>query len=107
MFTLYVQLQILVKAVPVKDEHSLILSWPIKPELRCYKEAPSQYIGHLLGHEAEGSLFALLKKVGKEYPTKTVVETSPLNFQDLLIFENYSAVCFKYSFPAVLCVICI
>ena len=53
----------------MKDEHSLILSWPIKPELRCYKEAPSQYIGHLLGHEAEGSLFAVLKKVGKGYPT--------------------------------------
>lgn len=57
-------LQILVKAVPVKEEHSLILCWPITPELRCYKEGPSQYISHLLGHEAEGSLFALLKSLG-------------------------------------------
>jgi insulysin len=64
-----------VKAVPVKNEHTLFLSWPIKPELRCYKEAPSQYVGHLLGHEAEGSLFAVLKKIGKQYHYASGVET--------------------------------
>jgi len=32
--------------------------------LTHYKEKPSQYIGHLLGHEGEGSLLAWLKKQG-------------------------------------------
>jgi insulysin len=27
--------------------------------------APSRYLGHLIGHEADGSLFALLKKLGE------------------------------------------
>ncbi|KAL2641367.1 hypothetical protein R1flu_008954 [Riccia fluitans] len=57
-------LQILVKAVPVKDGHSLTLMWPVSPELHNYREAPSHYIGHLIGHEADGSLFALLKQLG-------------------------------------------
>ncbi|KAH7372611.1 hypothetical protein KP509_17G012900 [Ceratopteris richardii] len=57
-------LQILIKAVPVEDKHTLVLSWIILPELLHYKEAPSQYISHLLGHEADGSLFALLKSLG-------------------------------------------
>lgn len=57
-------LQILIKAVPVKEGHSLLLSWPITPEILCYKEGPSQYLSHLLGHEADGSLFALLKSLG-------------------------------------------
>ncbi|KAL3678033.1 hypothetical protein R1sor_020989 [Riccia sorocarpa] len=57
-------LQILVKAVPVKDGHSLTMMWPVKPELHNYREAPSHYIGHLIGHEADGSLFALLKQLG-------------------------------------------
>ncbi|KAI5062806.1 hypothetical protein GOP47_0021353 [Adiantum capillus-veneris] len=57
-------LQIMIKAIPIKELHSLLLSWPIAPELLRYKEAPCQYISHLLGHEAEGSLFALLKSLG-------------------------------------------
>lgn len=57
-------MQILVKAVPVKENHSLVLSWPITPEILCYKECPSLYLSHLIGHEADGSLFALLKSLG-------------------------------------------
>eukprot|EP00250_Pteridium_aquilinum_P021928 c25264_g2_i1 orf=2311-5265(+) len=57
-------LQILMKAVPIREDDVLVLCWPITPEILCYKEGPSQYISHLLGHEAEGSLFALLKSLG-------------------------------------------
>ncbi|OAE32803.1 hypothetical protein AXG93_786s1010 [Marchantia polymorpha subsp. ruderalis] len=57
-------LQILVKAVPVREGHTLMLMWPVTPELQNYREAPSHYIGHLIGHEADGSLFALLKQLG-------------------------------------------
>ncbi|XP_028553787.1 insulin-degrading enzyme-like 1, peroxisomal [Dendrobium catenatum] len=57
-------LQILVKAVPIKEGHILRIIWPITPGIRHYKEGLSKYIGHLIGHEGEGSLFYNLKKMG-------------------------------------------
>ncbi|KAK4798786.1 hypothetical protein SAY86_031112 [Trapa natans] len=57
-------LQILVKSVPIKQGHKLHVMWPIAPEIHHYKEGPSRYLGHLIGHEGEGSLFYILKKLG-------------------------------------------
>ncbi|KAK4783649.1 hypothetical protein SAY86_008023 [Trapa natans] len=57
-------LQILVKTVPIKQGHKLRVMWPITPEIRHYKECPIKYLGHLIGHEGEGSLFYILKKLG-------------------------------------------
>lgn len=57
-------LQILVKTVPIKQGHKLRFSWPITPGIRHYKEGASRYLGHLIGHEGEGSLFYVLKKLG-------------------------------------------
>lgn len=57
--------QIVVKAVPVREGHNLEMIFPITPEIQNYKAAPSRYLGHLIGHEADGSLFAHLKKLGE------------------------------------------
>lgn len=57
-------LQILVKVVPIKEGHKLRILWPITPAIRHYKEAPSRYLAHLIGHEGEGSLFYILKTLG-------------------------------------------
>ncbi|KAJ0099822.1 hypothetical protein Patl1_20520 [Pistacia atlantica] len=57
-------LQILVRAVPIKQGHKLRIIWPITPSIRHYKEAPCRYLGHLIGHEGEGSLFYVLKTLG-------------------------------------------
>ncbi|RLN36220.1 zinc-metallopeptidase, peroxisomal [Panicum miliaceum] len=57
-------LQILVKAVPIKQGHTLRILWPITPNVWCYKEGPCKYISHLIGHEGEGSPFYILKKLG-------------------------------------------
>ncbi|KAK9671052.1 hypothetical protein RND81_12G003500 [Saponaria officinalis] len=57
-------LQILVKAVPIKEGHRLKIAWPITPGIHYYKEGPCKYMGHLIGHEAEGSLFYVLKTLG-------------------------------------------
>eukprot|EP01018_Ginkgo_biloba_P032600 Gb_24525 [translate_table: standard] len=57
-------LQILVRTVPVKEGHTLTILWPITPELKNYKEGPSRYLSHLIGHEAAGSLFCFLKTLG-------------------------------------------
>ncbi|KAL3819799.1 hypothetical protein ACJIZ3_005704 [Penstemon smallii] len=57
-------LQILVKTVPIKQGHKLKFVWPITPGIRHYKEGPTRYHSHLIGHEGEGSLFYILKKLG-------------------------------------------
>ena len=57
--------QIVVKAVPIREGHNLEMIFPITPEIQNYKAAPSRYLGHLIGHEADGSLFAHLKKLGE------------------------------------------
>eukprot|EP00850_Spirogloea_muscicola_P018425 SM000168S02624 [mRNA] locus=s168:264494:272208:+ [translate_table: standard] len=57
-------LQVMIKAVPVTEGDTLDLVWPTPPDLVKYRAAPSRYLGHLIGHEANGSLFALLKRLG-------------------------------------------
>lgn len=57
-------LQILVRTVPIKQGHKLRIVWPVTPELRHYTEGPCRYLGHLIGHEGEGSLYYILKKLG-------------------------------------------
>lgn len=57
-------LQIIAKAVPIKQGHKLRIVWPITPSIHHYKEGPCRYLGHLVGHEGEGSLFFILKTLG-------------------------------------------
>lgn len=57
-------LQVLVKTVPVKQSHKLKIVWPITPGIHHYKEGPSRYLSHLIGHEGEGSVFFVLKSLG-------------------------------------------
>ncbi|GLT40736.1 hypothetical protein SLA2020_148490 [Shorea laevis] len=57
-------LQILVRAVPIKEGNKLRIIWPITPAIHYYKEGPCRYLGHLIGHKGEGSLFYILKKLG-------------------------------------------
>ncbi|KAG0591845.1 hypothetical protein KC19_1G206700 [Ceratodon purpureus] len=57
-------LQIVVKCVPVREHHILELLWPVRPSIENYKKGASAYLSHLLGHEADGSLFAYIKDLG-------------------------------------------
>ncbi|PRQ44705.1 putative insulysin [Rosa chinensis] len=57
-------LEILVRTVPIKEGHKLRLAWPITPEIHHYNEGPCRYLGHLIGHEGEGSLYYILKTLG-------------------------------------------
>lgn len=52
------------KAVPIKQGHKINVSWPVTPSIHRYEEAPCRYLGHLIGHEGEGSLFHALKTLG-------------------------------------------
>jgi secreted Zn-dependent insulinase-like peptidase len=46
---------------PVKDRHVLIVTWQIPSQVNSWRSKPCDYLGHLLGHEAQGSILASLK----------------------------------------------
>ncbi|KAH3744611.1 insulin-degrading enzyme [Pelomyxa schiedti] len=46
--------------VPVKEGNQVSIFWPMPPTDIFYKEKPTHYLGHLLGHESKGSLFHTL-----------------------------------------------
>ncbi|XP_076033223.1 nardilysin-like isoform X2 [Oratosquilla oratoria] len=52
----------LCKIVPMKEYHSLEISWTLPSLLKQYKSKPLHYISHLLGHEGRGSILSYLKK---------------------------------------------
>lgn len=52
------------KLKPVKDLLRLNMHFPMPESLSKYKSKPSHYLGHLIGHEGEGSLLAYLKEKG-------------------------------------------
>lgn len=58
------QLQKIVKVVPVRDSRTLQLAWPLPSVRDLYRSKPSRYLSHLIGHESEGSITALLKEKG-------------------------------------------
>ncbi|KRZ92119.1 Insulin-degrading enzyme, partial [Trichinella sp. T8] len=53
-----------VNVVPVKDLRSINFCFPLPDLQEYYTSNPGHYIGHLLGHEASGSLLSELKKHG-------------------------------------------
>ncbi len=52
------------EVVPIKEQRSLTLTFPIPPVERYWREKPTALIAHLLGHEGPGSLLAALKRAG-------------------------------------------
>lgn len=46
---------------PVRDRHSLSVTWQVPSQLENWRTKPCDYLAHLLGHEAKGSLLASLK----------------------------------------------
>jgi insulysin len=52
----------LYRVVPVADLRSLRIFWPLPPVRAHYRAQPARVLSHQLGHEAAGSLLALLKR---------------------------------------------
>jgi insulysin len=51
------------RIVPVKNFSSLTVTWALPPITEQVHSKPFRYVSHLLGHESEGSLLSLLKKL--------------------------------------------
>ncbi|KAI8847500.1 Metalloenzyme, LuxS/M16 peptidase-like protein [Chytridium lagenaria] len=58
----FLQTELLIK--PVKNIPSLELMFPLPDLTAFYRTRPSSYLSHLIGHESDGSILALLKKNG-------------------------------------------
>eukprot|EP00957_Ditylum_brightwellii_P051690 3919396-Ditylum_brightwellii.AAC.1 len=52
----------IIRSIPVKDKHSLSITFQIPPQYQYWESKPCDYIAHLLGHEAQGSLLSALKE---------------------------------------------
>ncbi|XP_063156335.1 nardilysin-like [Candoia aspera] len=50
------------KVIPVKEIHSLNISWAVPPQEKNYKVKPLHYISWLIGHEGSGSVLSFLRK---------------------------------------------
>lgn len=67
------------RVVPVKDSHSLNITWQLPQQLENWKSKPCNYIAHLVGHEAEGSLLSALK--AKSWATALYAGTGDQGFE--------------------------
>ncbi|XP_039184813.1 nardilysin-like [Crotalus tigris] len=50
------------KIIPVKEIHSLNISWALPTQEKNYKVKPLHYISWLIGHEGSGSVLSILRK---------------------------------------------
>ncbi|QOR37466.1 peptidase M16 [Billgrantia diversa] len=48
----------------IRDSRHVSFMFPIPDPLQHYRHKPAEFLSHLLGHEGEGSLFALLREAG-------------------------------------------
>lgn len=87
----------LYRIIPVKDRHNLSVTWQLPPQLSRWKSKPCDFIGHLLGHEAQGSLLSALKK--KSWVTTCVagVGGDSLEVSILLIYFHPSSTLTSHS----------
>ncbi|XP_061467685.1 nardilysin-like [Rhineura floridana] len=52
----------LYRVIPMKEIHSLSISWALPPQEKYYRIKPLHYISWLVGHEGKGSVLSLLRK---------------------------------------------
>ncbi|EED90699.1 probable metalloprotease, partial [Thalassiosira pseudonana CCMP1335] len=52
------------RIIPVHHRHSLTLTWQIPSMCSHWRTKPHDYLAHLLGHEASGSILSALKQRG-------------------------------------------
>lgn len=50
--------------IPVRDRHAINVTWQVPSQMKSWKSKPCDYLAHLIGHEAKGSLLAALKTKG-------------------------------------------
>lgn len=54
----------LLRIAPISATHTLSLVWAFPPMKKHYRCKPDEYLAHLIGHEAQGSILSVLKSKG-------------------------------------------
>jgi len=54
----------MIRLVPITDQRLVTISWQLPPMYLAFRQKAASYLSHLVGHEAKGSVAALLKKRG-------------------------------------------
>lgn len=54
----------LVRARPIRDGHTLWMSWQLPPQMQHYQSKPESYLSSLIGDEGHGSILSYLKDEG-------------------------------------------
>ncbi|KAG9414075.1 Nrd1 complex RNA-binding subunit [Aphanomyces cochlioides] len=54
----------LYKIVPLKDTDAIFFHWYLPPLIGVHRMKPHEYVASIIGHESEGSILYLLKKLG-------------------------------------------
>eukprot|EP00977_Amphora_coffeiformis_P009566 scaffold2204_cov166-Amphora_coffeaeformis.AAC.26 len=57
-------LQKIFYVLPVKERHNLTITWQLPCMFSHWDSKPTDFLSHLLGHEAQGSLLSYLRKQG-------------------------------------------
>lgn len=60
----------LYRIIPTKETHSLSITWQLPSLVRDWKTKPAEYLAHLVGHEASGSLLSYFRS--KAWATSAV-----------------------------------
>uniref|UniRef100_A0A803T5H3 Nardilysin convertase n=1 Tax=Anolis carolinensis TaxID=28377 RepID=A0A803T5H3_ANOCA len=58
----YMNLVVQSRVIPVKEIHSLSISWALPTQEKNYRVKPLFYISWLMGHEGKGSVLSVLRK---------------------------------------------
>jgi len=69
---------------PEQNRRSLSLLFPMPDQRKFYRDQPLNLIGHILGHEGEGSLFSYLKK---QHWAKSLVAGQGLSIEGVTLFS--------------------
>jgi nardilysin len=80
--------QKLYRVIPTRKTHKLLLSWQLHSSLTSYKSKSVGYLGHLIGHEGEGSLLSELKRL--EYSSSVSAGVSEGNMDNNTMFSVFN-----------------
>jgi nardilysin len=91
---------LLVTVKSVKHHHKLSLMWQLPATKKHYKSKSHQFIGHLIGHESQGSLIAVLKDKGWATDLRAGVGEDGYSSSSLCSFMEIEVTCTKKGFQA-------
>jgi insulysin len=74
-----------VDVVPIREQVTVELQWPMREVQTLYRSKPSRFLSHLLGHEGPGSLLACLRD--RHWAQELVADDASKSCRDFNVFS--------------------